>query len=81
MYILNTNKKKKPYKLKLNRFANLTVFEFLKDHTCSKIQDRKMIIGSNPFIYENVKWTKPWSFVWRQKKKGGHRCQRPRNVR
>ncbi|CAL9233452.1 unnamed protein product [Arabidopsis halleri] len=53
-YVLNSNKEKKPYKLKLNKFANLTNVEFVKAHTCLDMRDHKKTLDSKPFIYENM---------------------------
>ncbi|CAH2064980.1 unnamed protein product [Thlaspi arvense] len=59
---------RKPYKLKLNMFANLSAYEFSKAYTCtSKVKkDYEMIVASHdPRVYEN-KVHPPDSVDWRK---------------
>ena len=65
-YIVKTNKERKPYKLKLNKFANLTDVEFVNAHTCFDMSDHKKILDSKPFFYENMTQA-PDSLDWREK--------------
>lgn len=65
-YVLKTNKEKHPYKLKLNKFANLTNIEFDKFQTCLNTMDGKKFLDLKPFGYENVTQA-PVSMDWRQK--------------
>lgn len=65
-HVLNTNKMRKPYKLKLNMFANLTAFEFFQRYTCTQVKAEMIVTSDDPFIYEN-KDQPPDSLDWRQK--------------
>lgn len=67
-YIHEFNKKDKPYKLKLNKFGDLTSFEF-KTHYFSKIKHYRTLHGERRptgFMYQNVTRVPP-SIDWRQK--------------
>ncbi|KAK9117391.1 hypothetical protein Sjap_016338 [Stephania japonica] len=46
-HIHNFNKKDKPYKLKLNKFADMTNHEFSKSYAGSKVKHYKMFQGSS----------------------------------
>ncbi|KAJ3687511.1 hypothetical protein LUZ61_016675 [Rhynchospora tenuis] len=69
-YIHEFNKKDKPYKLALNKFADMTREEFRQTYAGSKIHHHRMLRGapggSEGFIYENVK-SMPASVDWREK--------------
>ncbi|KZV28019.1 hypothetical protein F511_29289 [Dorcoceras hygrometricum] len=69
-YVHNFNKKDKPYKLKLNKFADMTNHEFRSVYSGSKVRHHRMLQGSlrrnETFMYANVKNVPP--FVdWRKK--------------
>lgn len=70
MHVHNTNKKKKSYKLKLNKFADLTIHEFRNTYTGSNIKHHRMLQGprrgSKQFMYENATRV-PSSVDWRKK--------------
>jgi KDEL-tailed cysteine endopeptidase len=69
-YIHESNKKDKPYKLALNKFADMTREEFRQTYAGSKIHHHAMLRGaphgSEDFMYENVQ-SVPASIDWRQK--------------
>lgn len=69
-YVHNFNKKDKPYKLKLNKFADLTSHEFRNFYASSKIKHHRTFRGSRPengtFMYANVNNVPP-SIDWRLK--------------
>ncbi|KAI3458610.1 hypothetical protein Pfo_015273 [Paulownia fortunei] len=65
-YIHSFNKKDKPYKLKLNQFADMTSHEFSSIYTCSSVQHHQMLQGNETFMYEDVKKV-PHSVDWRKK--------------
>jgi len=70
MHVHNTNKMDKPYKLKLNKFADMTNHEFRTTYAGSKVNHHRMFRGmprgSGTFMYEN--FTKaPASVDWRKK--------------
>lgn len=69
MHVHNTNKKDKPYKLKLNKFADMTNHEFRSTYSGSKIKHHRMFRGSQrgtgKFMYENVDRVPP-SVDWRK---------------
>ena len=69
LHVHNTNKMDKPYKLKLNKFADMTNHEFRSTYADSKIKHLKMFQGSSratgTFMYENVKKV-PSSVDWRK---------------
>ncbi|XP_057729600.1 vignain [Arachis stenosperma] len=71
MHVHNTNKMDKPYKLKLNMFADLTNDEFRSSYAGSRIDHHRRFHGTlrgakETFMYENVKDV-PDSVDWRQK--------------
>ncbi|XP_057972098.1 vignain-like [Malania oleifera] len=69
-YVHNFNKMDKPYKLKLNKFADMTNHEFRSTYAGSKIDHHRMFLGSSrangSFMYENVNNIPP-SVDWRKK--------------
>nr|CAA06243.1 pre-pro-TPE4A protein [Pisum sativum] len=70
MHVHNTNKLDKPYKLKLNKFADMTNYEFRRIYADSKVSHHRMFRGmsneNGTFMYENVK-NVPSSIDWRKK--------------
>lgn len=69
MHVHNTNKKDKPYKLKLNKFADMTNHEFASTYAGSKIKHHRMFQGArgnDSFMYEKVDGVPP-SVDWRKK--------------
>ncbi|XP_060967233.1 vignain isoform X3 [Cannabis sativa] len=70
MHVHNTNKKDMPFKLKLNKFADMTNHEFRSTYAGSKIKHHRMFRGSQhgtgKFMYENVEKV-PTSVDWRKK--------------
>ncbi|XP_023733587.1 vignain [Lactuca sativa] len=68
-HVHNTNKMKKPYKLKLNKFADMTNHEFRSMYAGSKISHHRMLkgerIGSKGFMYANDD-NVPDSVDWRK---------------
>ncbi|XP_027922715.1 vignain-like [Vigna unguiculata] len=70
MHFHNTNKMDKPYKLKLNKFADMTNHEFRSTYAGSKVNHHKMFQGTphgnDTFMYENVR-SVPTSVDWRKK--------------
>ncbi|XP_054821781.1 vignain-like [Prosopis cineraria] len=70
MHVHNTNKMDKPYKLKLNKFADLTNHEFRNAYAGSKVNHHRMFRGTprgnGTFMYENVDRVPP-SVDWRKK--------------
>jgi KDEL-tailed cysteine endopeptidase len=70
MHVHNTNKLDKPYKLKLNKFADMTNYEFRSIYANSKVNHHRMFRGmshdNETFMYENVKDV-PSSIDWRKK--------------
>ncbi|KAF3336340.1 putative cysteine protease 2 [Carex littledalei] len=68
-YIHEENKKDKPYKLALNKFADMTREEFRQTYAGSKIHHHASLRGaprgSESFMYENVE-SVPASVDWRQ---------------
>ncbi|KZV36969.1 hypothetical protein F511_27706 [Dorcoceras hygrometricum] len=69
-YVHNFNKKNKPYKLKLNKFADMTNHEFRSVYSGSKVRHHRMLQGSlrgnETFMYVNVQDVPP-SVDWRKK--------------
>ncbi|KAI9174350.1 hypothetical protein LWI28_015997 [Acer negundo] len=69
LHVHNTNKMDKPYKLKLNKFADMTNQEFKSTYAGSKIKHYSMFQGSSrgtgTFMYENVQQVPP-SVDWRK---------------
>ncbi|KAK4479387.1 hypothetical protein RD792_014900 [Penstemon davidsonii] len=69
-YVHNFNKKDKPYKLKLNKFADMTSHEFRSVYAGSRLKHHRMLQGSlrgnGTFMYENVQSVPP-SVDWRKK--------------
>ncbi|KAJ4846843.1 hypothetical protein Tsubulata_030512 [Turnera subulata] len=69
-HVHNTNKMDKPYKLKLNKFADMTNHEFKSTYAGSKVKHHRMLRGasqgSGSFMYENVDKVPP-SVDWRKK--------------
>ncbi|NP_001304248.1 vignain precursor [Vigna radiata] len=70
MHVHNTNKMDKPYKLKLNKFADMTNHEFRSTYAGSKVNHHKMFRGTQhgngTFMYEKV-GSVPASVDWRKK--------------
>jgi KDEL-tailed cysteine endopeptidase len=71
MHVHTTNKMDKPYKLKLNKFTDMTTHEFRRTYTGgSKVKHRRMVRGtprgSGSFMYEKVDRV-PHSIDWRKK--------------
>ncbi|XP_047178053.1 vignain-like [Vigna umbellata] len=70
MNVHNANKMDKPYKLKLNRFADMTNHEFTTTYANSKVGHHRMFrgmpLGNGTFMYENVDKV-PSSVDWRKK--------------
>ncbi|MCD9559604.1 hypothetical protein HAX54_017659 [Datura stramonium] len=69
LYVHNFNKKDKPYKLKLNKFADMTNLEFRTYYAGSKIKHYMTLQGTRNgtnFMYSNVN-TVPPSVDWRKK--------------
>lgn len=72
MHVHNSNKKNRSYKLKLNKFADLTIHEFKNAYTGSKIKHHRMLQGpkrgSKQFMYDHENVSKlPSSVDWRKK--------------
>nr|GEV05841.1 peptidase C1A [Tanacetum cinerariifolium] len=70
-HVHKTNKQNKPYKLELNRFANLTSTEFLNTYANSKISHYQALRGppncnKSSSTYGDVK-SLPISIDWREK--------------
>lgn len=69
-HVHNTNKQDKPYKLKLNKFADMTNHEFRSLYAGSKVSHHRMFrgerLGNSTFMYENVQ-SVPLSIDWRTK--------------
>ncbi|XP_010248729.1 PREDICTED: vignain-like [Nelumbo nucifera] len=69
-YIHNFNKKDAPYKLKLNKFADMTNHEFRSFYASSRVNHHKMLRGSRRgtggFMYEKEDNLPP-SVDWREK--------------
>ncbi|XP_022737648.1 vignain-like [Durio zibethinus] len=70
MHVHNTNNKERPYKLKLNKFADMTNHEFRNAYAGSKIKHHKMFQGkprgTGSFTYEKINSVPP-SVDWRKK--------------
>ncbi|GMP33976.1 LOW QUALITY PROTEIN: hypothetical protein CsSME_00007056 [Camellia sinensis var. sinensis] len=69
-HVHNANKNDKPYKLKLNKFADMTNHEFKSAYAGSNVKHHRMLWGSpkgnGTFMYEKVD-TVPPSVDWRKK--------------
>ncbi|KAJ9677959.1 hypothetical protein PVL29_022751 [Vitis rotundifolia] len=69
-FVHEFNKKDEPYKLKLNKFADMTNHEFRSTYAGSKVNHHRMFRGSQhaagSFMYEKVKSVPP-SVDWRKK--------------
>ncbi|KAL7090892.1 hypothetical protein ACP275_12G070500 [Erythranthe tilingii] len=69
-YVNNFNKKDMPYKLKLNKFADMTSHEFKSVYAGAKVKHHRTVQGNvrgnGTFMYENVR-TVPPSVDWREK--------------
>lgn len=69
-HVHNTNKIDKPYKLKLNKFADMTNYEFRSLYAGSKVNHHRRFrgerLGNSTFMYENVN-SVPLSVDWRKK--------------
>lgn len=69
-YVHNFNKQDKPYKLKLNKFGDMTNHEFRSAYAGSKVKHHRMLRGTTrsngTFMYENVVNIPP-SIDWRKK--------------
>ncbi|KAF2314140.1 hypothetical protein GH714_023663 [Hevea brasiliensis] len=70
MTVHNTNKQDKPYKLKLNKFADMTSHEFRSTYAGSKVKHHRMFRGApqgnGSFMHEKVERVPP-SVDWRKK--------------
>ncbi|XP_057435464.1 vignain-like [Lotus japonicus] len=70
MHVHNTNKMDKPYKLKLNKFADMTNHEFRSAYAGSKVNHHRMFRGATrgngSFMYEKINRVPP-SVDWRKK--------------
>lgn len=69
MHVHQTNKMDKPYKLKLNKFADMTNHEFASTYAGSKIKHHRMFQGTRgngTFMYGKVTSIPP-SVDWRKK--------------
>ncbi|KAJ0713121.1 putative chymopapain protein [Helianthus annuus] len=70
LHVHETNKMDKPYKLKLNKFADMTNHEFRSVYAGSKIHHHRSLqgdrIGNKAFMYANVE-SVPTSVDWRKK--------------
>ncbi|KAG8366164.1 hypothetical protein BUALT_Bualt17G0048200 [Buddleja alternifolia] len=70
IYIHNFNKKDKSYKLKLNKFGDITSNELRTMYSRSRIKHHRMLqggVGENgTFMYKNVH-SVPSSIYWREK--------------
>ncbi|KAG4933030.1 hypothetical protein JHK87_047032 [Glycine soja] len=70
MHVHSSNKMDKPYKLKLNRFADMTNHEFRSIYAGSKVNHHRMFRGTprgnGTFMYQNVDRV-PSSVDWRKK--------------
>nr|BAC75924.1 cysteine protease-2 [Helianthus annuus] len=71
LHVHETNKMDKPYKLKLNKFADMTNHEFRSVYAGSKIHHHDRSLqgdrsGSKTFMYANVE-SVPTSVDWRKK--------------
>ncbi|KAD4889047.1 hypothetical protein R6Q59_034063 [Mikania micrantha] len=70
LHVHETNKMGKPYKLKLNKFADMTNHEFRSVYAGSKIHHHRMLqgdrIGNKTFMYANVD-SVPTTVDWRKK--------------
>ncbi|KAE9602666.1 putative actinidain [Lupinus albus] len=70
MHVHDTNKLDKPYKLKLNKFADLTNHEFRSIYASSKVHHHRMFHGAQrgnrTFMHEIVASVPP-SIDWREK--------------
>ncbi|XP_020235764.1 vignain [Cajanus cajan] len=70
MHVHNTNKMEKPYKLKLNKFSDMTNHEFRSTYAGSKVNHYRMFRGTprgnGTFMYEKVGPVPP-SVDWRKK--------------
>ncbi|KAM2557864.1 hypothetical protein TB2_014936 [Malus domestica] len=67
-HVHNTNKGNKPYKLKLNKFADMTNHEFRSVYAGSKVKHHRMLRGQRAdtgFRYANVESVPP-SVDWRR---------------
>ncbi|KAG2331726.1 hypothetical protein Bca4012_018719 [Brassica carinata] len=68
-HIHETNKKEKPYKLKLNKFGDMTTEEFRRSYAGSNIKHHRMLKGerraTGKFMYANVN-ALPTSVDWRK---------------
>ncbi|CAK9144597.1 unnamed protein product [Ilex paraguariensis] len=69
-YVHNFNKNDKPYKLKLNKYADMTNHEFKSVYAGSKVNHHRMFRGiphgNGTFMYQNVNIVPP-SVDWRKK--------------
>ncbi|XP_047312069.1 vignain [Impatiens glandulifera] len=69
-YVHEFNKLDKPYKLKLNKFSDMTSHEFRSIYAGSKIKHNRMLNGvrdaNRTFMYENME-NIPLSMDWRKK--------------
>ncbi|XP_028089289.1 vignain-like, partial [Camellia sinensis] len=69
-HVHNANKNDKPYKLKSNKFADMTNHEFKSAYAGSNVKHHRMLWGSpkgnGTFMYEKVD-TVPPSVDWRKK--------------
>ena len=67
-HVHEANKLDKPYKLALNKFADMSNYEFRSFYAGSKVSHHRMFrgerVGNSDFMYENVKDLPP-SVDWR----------------
>ncbi|KAJ6970639.1 hypothetical protein NC653_035043 [Populus alba x Populus x berolinensis] len=70
LHVHNTNKMDRPYKLKLNKFADMTNHEFRTAYASSKVKHHTMFrgapLGNGSFMYGNIDKV-PASIDWRKK--------------
>ncbi|KAL0318638.1 UNVERIFIED_CONTAM: Vignain [Sesamum angustifolium] len=69
-YVHSFNKKDRPYKLKLNKFADMTSHEFRRLYAGSRVKHHRMMQGSSrgngTFMYASVQ-SIPHSIDWRKR--------------
>ncbi|KAL0441141.1 UNVERIFIED_CONTAM: Vignain [Sesamum radiatum] len=69
-YVHSFNKKDRPYKLKLNKFADMTSHEFRRLYAGSRVKHHRMMQGSSrgngTFMYASVQ-SVPHSIDWRKR--------------
>ncbi|EFH46961.1 hypothetical protein ARALYDRAFT_916190 [Arabidopsis lyrata subsp. lyrata] len=65
-YILNSNKKGRPYTLGLNQFVNMKHNGFLPMYKCATVRIDQTLPGSNMFMHEDMDQV-PNSFDWKER--------------